>query len=180
MFCDTRHIMSVCVCMYVYVSVCLWKLIKCQWSRKMIRGDWRRAHKRSIIPPSDRRRYRPTRWSKSTKGEERDTIRKSVITVAYFDEFTCKERDGGGQSALSAPIFISSLSRSRWIRRHVIRFYSFRIENWAIYWFLQKKNYRQYSHTLEDWRKLRESKLFRHFYPHPHFSETSFYESRER
>lgn len=85
----TMSFIYICMCLYM----CVWKLIKCQWSRRMIRSDWRWAHKRSIIPPSDRRRYRPTRWSKSTKDEQiqRDTIGQSVM--AYFDDiFIRKER----------------------------------------------------------------------------------------
>lgn len=80
----------------------------------MIRGDWRWAHKRSIIPPSDRRRYRPTRWSKSTKGEQTQKRHNRSVNghngLAY--DFTCeKKNDGGGQSASSALISFDSFAQ---------------------------------------------------------------------
>lgn len=120
------------VCIYVYVNtcntrclcLCIWNLIKCQWSRKMIRDDWRWAHKRSIIPPSDRRRYRPTRWSKSTKGEQTQkrhnrSISVWVISTMYFFFFFFllrEEEDGGGRSACPILRFhaILQFTRERW------------------------------------------------------------------
>lgn len=78
----------------------------------MIRGDWRWAHKRSIIPPSDRRRYRPTRWSKSTKGEQTQRHNRSVnghnglfLTILHV------QNDGGGQKVLLSLWFHLILTR---------------------------------------------------------------------
>lgn len=145
----------------------------------MIRGDWRWAHKTSIIPPSDRRRYRPTRWPKSTKIEQNiktqvgQSVHRLILTAVLLVKVTMVE----GKVPLSPfrfhfPFFRLDITKSRYTDLYQVRIRPL-LGNWTI--LTQDRIIVQIKES-----ELRPRKFIRHTDPHFHFEKHRSYNSQER